>query len=576
MSGQLTLPLIGNLAALDRERTDAEILASWNEPGPPGFYRWLADVKPKVIQRDSTYRVFNPTEKQKEHIAKILEVDEQGTFKHTLSLIVAPRRHGKSLLFCLLLLWLTTSRANHITQLLGSIASHCLRTMYRPCINIIKHTPALRKLIPDDCILSAEIHFKPLNSSIQMIEGSTLAGAFGSRVSCLYVGDLHSHPDLAAFNALQASTLDSASAVIWVCSNVDYTSGPVHGLQRESESDPGMYCDHIHYRDLKEYRAKAPLWLDRERAKRLKRTSLPADWKRDILGQRSSVIQGLFSPETIKKVRGKYRAPVVDIKALIGDRAYRVAGALDRSKSLLTAAHKDNTVWTTVCKTINEHNEYEIFVLNQRSFTLNLASSIKETILRDHERYGLSNICFENYETSDLYQWALVNKLQAELVSPTDSAQNISFPELGRLAREGRLHAPANLAGLYKELKTFTYEYAKSRSGNKYIFGSQDKKKWKDDRIYSLNWAVYALRKAQLSMYVIKTITCHNRTPKHRHCFIIGGDLEMYCSEQCPAYQEISEMWKQYRQLVPEDELTLQQFYKAKVKRIGALVRQAA
>ena len=45
--GQLLLPHLGLIAPKDR--TTEEILFDWNAPGPPGFYNWLADVQPRVI-----------------------------------------------------------------------------------------------------------------------------------------------------------------------------------------------------------------------------------------------------------------------------------------------------------------------------------------------------------------------------------------------------------------------------------------------------------------------------------------------------------------------------------------------
>ena len=573
-AGQLTLPHLGLDA--QRDRTTEEIFSDWNAPGSAGFYNWLRDVQPRVIHRDSKYRPFKPTPKQRETIEEILAVDSKGRLKHTFSLIIAPRRHGKSLLHLILALWLTTSRAHHITQLLGTIETHTRRTMMRPLTGIVRNTPALAKLIPDESISNYEIHFHPLGSVIQMSGGVTTATAFGERISLLLVGDLHASPDLATFNALQASLLDSSGSRIFCDSNVDPTGSVVHQIQKEAATDPGMYCEHVAYKDFKDFRAKAPPWIDRDRAKRLKKTSLPADFKRDILGQRSSVVNALFTPETIKQCKASYRAPVQDVAALVEGRAYKIGGALDRSKSLIAGGRRDRTVWTTCAKVASPQGEPEIFVLNSKTFPLNLASAIKAEILADHERYNLDNVVFENFETADLFQWAVSAKLPCELVSPHDTKQNISFPELARIAREGRLHAPSNLKGLFQEMSTFVYEYNRSRGGNKYTFGSANKSKFKDDQIYSLNWAVFALRKVQLSMYQLGSVVCTNRTPKHRHCFILGGTLEMFCSETCPAYQQINDMWKQYRALILEDEIDLINFYCEKVKRVGALVRQAA
>ena len=125
--------------------------------------------------------------------------------------------------------------------------------------------------------------FKPLQSQIQLQMMNT-AASFGDKLDCLWVSDLHSHADLSPFYQLQASLLDSADSRIWIDSNVDLADGPVHSLEIESQTDPGIYFNRISYQNLDEYEKSAPAWISRTRARRLVKTTLEADWNRDLLG----------------------------------------------------------------------------------------------------------------------------------------------------------------------------------------------------------------------------------------------------------------------------------------------------
>ena len=101
----------------------------WDRPGVYGFAYWIRDIQPRVLTSSNCYEPFKPTKEQLEIIKKLLAVDEQGNFIHSLSLLVQPRRHGKSTIFALIILWLFTSRQNITIQLLGNHEQHCRRTM---------------------------------------------------------------------------------------------------------------------------------------------------------------------------------------------------------------------------------------------------------------------------------------------------------------------------------------------------------------------------------------------------------------------------------------------------------------
>jgi len=128
-------------------------LVRWNKPGPWGFAYWLQDIQPCVLTSSNRYERYKPTKKQAEIIKKVLASDDNDKFIHSLSLLIQPRRHGKSTLFALICLWLVTSRKNITIQLLGNSEQHVKRVQFNTLIKIIKHTPKLRLLFPDKNIL---------------------------------------------------------------------------------------------------------------------------------------------------------------------------------------------------------------------------------------------------------------------------------------------------------------------------------------------------------------------------------------------------------------------------------------
>ena len=557
----------------NRRNQDAEILERWNEPASAGFWNWVADVQPHVLQRDNRYGVWTPTTEQRQAIDEILEVDGNGRFLHSLSLLIEPRRHGKSTTFALVVLWLTTSRHNHVTQLLGNTADHSRRTQFRTLKRIIANTPRLARLIQPEFIFTQEITFPPLQSAIQLGEGVSLSSAFGDRLNCLWVSDFHACPDPGPFNALQASLLDSQDSLILIDANVDPTDGHVHGLQKEAASDPTIYARHVCYRDLAEFEALAPSWIDRQKARRLQRTALPADFKRDILGQRSDAKNALFPTEFIKAARSPYKIPVSDLKELVKGRAYKVGGGLDRAKSLSPLAGGDSTVWTVVAKVASpEHGEPEFYVLNQVVFTLNTSRAIKKAILQDHERYGLDNVVLENYEITDLAPWLADVKIPHEIVTASEKMQNSAFPEMARTFREERFHFSKDLKVFENELKAFVYQAGRA---GKYSFGAANSKSH-DDTVYSTCHAIWALREAVLNLYVLGNIQCKNKSPRRQLCYLMGGTKQLLCADYCHAHKQVEVMFQEYRKVRLDDEITLPEFFETRVKFEGARISQAA
>ena len=301
----------------------AKSVKSWKANSPAAFYQWLTDIQPRILTRAGRYEVFQPTDDQRSLIDEILK-SQDGRFVHTISLNTAPRRHSKSTTFALITTWLFTSRKNFTAMLLGSSELHCRRTMFNMISSIIRNTPILAAAIPESDVHMYEIKFKPLGNVIQLAP-SNLSAVFGGMAQILWVSDLHSAVDLAPFNALQASLLDSEDSLCFIDSNVDFIRQTVHGLQQEAETDDTMFSRYTSYKDFTTSPPEPRPGLTAEKAKRLERTTLPVDYKRDILGQRATHKMLFSSPaEIIDRCRDTYKIPVLDPRELAGNRKYKI------------------------------------------------------------------------------------------------------------------------------------------------------------------------------------------------------------------------------------------------------------
>lgn len=548
----------------------------WNATGIKGFELWLGDVKPQILHSDGRYRPVILTPRQSSFIKKIYETDVVGNFKHSLALNIQPRRHGKSITYALVLLHLFCSRENFTIQLCGNTEGHSRRVQYNTLSKIIRNTPPIRALIPEKNITLSEISLPKQGNVIQAMSGANTAAAFGDRLNLIWVSDFHAAVSQDYFNALQAALLDSEGSLCLIDSNVDPVDGHVHQLQQEIEScdDPSMFCQHVFYKDFAEFEKKAPSWINRQKAARIFRTTLPSEARRDILSLRSDALNALFTNEIIQLCKSDYQIPVTDLKGLTNGRAYKVGAGLDRAKSIFGGmTGNDNTVLTVICKVAKPNGEPEIFVIDQQVIIPNTSRGVKKAILKAHQRYQLDNITLENYEVADLAPWLDDQKIPYELMSAHEVAQTISFTTFFQIAKEGRFFFPATLNGLESEMRTFSY---KLKSNNKYNFGHAQQK-FKDDRVYSANWAIFSLRQQILAPYVLKSIQCLNKSNRRNFCFLFGGDhILPGCSPQCFAFEEVEEMFKKFKAYQFDSEATIQEFYQTNVRLEGARIFQAA
>lgn len=551
------------------EAGNEAILARWNAPGILGFEAWLADVQPRILLADNRYGDFELEPWQRDILADALACDDHGQFLHAMAVTRMPRRHSKSTLWALVILWIATSRENWTISLLGNSELHSTRTQFKPLKRIIQHTPALSAMIPPEAILKFSITVPHTDSTIQG-GAAGMSTAFGDRVNLLWASDFH-QCDQDVFDAMQGSLLDSKGTLTLIDANADPDDGPVHKLEKLAADDPRIYAKAVEYASLDDYLDRAPSWIDRAQAKHLHKTQLETAFNRDVLGKRSAARNALFPPELVtpcKVADMPIPFPVDRLPELTGGRKYVVGGGLDRSKRVWGG---DSTVWSCTLKVSSATSlEPEYFLLNQQVIEPNNARFIKKAILADHERYNLDNVVLENYEVADIAPWLNDQGIPCEVLSATNTNQNVSFIELHRIVRESRFHFSADNERLISEFSTFVYE--ELRDGN-YRFGHSSQR-FHDDTVYSLNWSVFATRAAVLSVYALKRIVCNNMRPTRGMCFLMGGEMELLCKDNCRTYCEVREMYRNFLRLRLDDEYPLPVFYNNYVKLDGPRVYQ--
>lgn len=544
-----------------------EKVKAWRN-GAAGFLQWLDDVKPRVPSRKGGFVVFEPEPYQVEAVRGALQMDN-GLFRYQTLLLSMPRRHGKTILAALLVLWRFTTRQTENIVVMANTERQTLSVGFKLLKSITTNTPALLAMVGPKNLGASQITYPALQSLIQAVPASE-AGLYGQKLTAGWVSELHAAASDAALQILASSLGDSENSWLLVDTTCGPIGGPDHRLEQLAESgeDPTIFCFTRSYADLEDALQNSPSWLSRSWLKSRKAQLLPAVFASQHLNHRSQAQNSLFKAEDLEACRDSYVAPVErgSLGGLFNGRKCVCGGGLDRALSF--SLHGDATIWTTCAKVAGEDGEAEYWVLNQRQIPFSQGRAIKKAIVADHEAYSLHNTVFEQYQSVDLVAWAQDSATPCERVHATSKDQAAVFTELARLVQEKRLHLPRNLEPLEKELKAFKYEIGPKHPK----FGAP--KGHHDDRVYSLAWAIWSLRDDELQAYELPRIVCASKSPHSRHCYLRGGDLILMCSEDCQAHQQVNGMHLQYRRSRVDADLSLPEFFKRKVKVSGVRVWQ--
>lgn len=572
-------PVTGKLINPDMEK--------FRRPGVEGLAWFINKHVLRVMHSDNAYRPIKLLPFQGDFFKKGFQKNPKDTrqrFKHQVICFCGPRRHTKSTNFAIAVLWRAICFDHTNVILLGPTEWASEKNQFNMIKNIILNSKSLHKYFlkqPLKYITQKEIRFPKSKSTVSMISSNSISNSFGSKVDICWVSDIHAFQDLSPFYNLQSSALDSNVSLVFIDGNPDDGAGPLSDLEVLSKTDPSVYFHRIQYSNFQQYLEEAPAFIDRAKAKRLKKQLLPATFDRDILGKNVENTQSLFPPETIEVCKDSYPSPLPydKFKVLIQNRKHVICGSLDRADSDWGSAFSsaDDSIATITGKVapIDGSSEPEYYVLDSHTFVPSTSRSIKKYFLKMHKEYNFTNISLEQHSTQDINTFFLERGLPSEMVAPSSTWQNAVWPEVTRICREGRLHVPNSKDGhkLLSQMATMIY---KQLSGRKYSFGASSKK-YKDDAPFSLAHSINSSRDSVLNTYVLARLICNQLSKASRDlCFLFQGNLEMPCARNCEAYNQVAEYYDSYMGFQTESELTLPDFYKNFVSIDGPILWQAA
>ena len=538
---------------------------SWTANSPEAFFAWLEDIQPRVPSARGGYAVFVPEPFQRDAIRDALATNDAGDWKYTTIAFSFPRRHSKTTLMALLVLWRFTTRPTQNIVCMATNERQTVATGFAIVRQIVLNTPALLAMIGKENVQQYRITYSALQSSIRTTS-CNVSGLYGQRLTTGWVTEIHAAPSDEPMQVLASSLGDSLNSWMLVDSTVDGIGGPLHRLEQLAESgeDPTVFVRRIEYADLAEALEKSPPWIRRDWLKSRKAQLLPATFETQHLNRRTAATNSLFAPEDIAACREPLPMPFekAALEAWTGGRSFITGGGLDRA--YFGSLHGDATIWTSVAKVAApDGGEPHYVVLNQQKILGSLASGIKKAILADVERYALANVVIEAYNSQDIGTWTQEQGIPSELIHATNTAQTPAFLELHRIVKEHRLHFSDKLEGLAKEAVTFLYKLVNGSPR----FGSD---RFHDDRCYSLCWAIYATRKNELAAFTLPNIICDSQSKYSRFCYLRTGDAILNCAKTCPTHTAVQGMFLQYRRTAIDSDLSLPEFFQNMVKVKGA------
>jgi len=466
------------------------------------FVRDVIYVPSSAEQKVIKVRLEGEWAYQSEVIAEITKKLPSGKFKYQTAAICIPKQNGKTFMASLILAWRFITHFNVQGVVASNSKDQASSVVFDTFKSMIKYSPELIKLVGPENILDKEIR-NPKTNSIVTVLSSSKAAAWGYGIDIAVVDEIHAAPDDEGIYNILASQAGPRDGQIILPSQVSSQLNILYHLYQvhEQKGDPTLYF--MYLRGFNPSPLVTKRWLDSRKAQ-----LTPAQYALYHDNDWVFSTRKLFDPSKIGTavVNGEeYEAPVSvgelkDWEHKLGTK-FQVGGGLDRA--LPYSKHGDRTFWTTIAKGKTRGEEYYV-ILNQQEISNSSEKFIKDIILEDHYKYRFVKIALEVYQSSDLFEWATSQGIEAELVHPIDKVQVKSFTTLHQILQNEQLAIPEGLPYEYdkgdrksgklpilvKEMREFEHEM----DGAVPKFGHKPGTKYHDDSVYSLNWAIYALR----------------------------------------------------------------------------------
>ena len=523
--------------------------------GSVGFFRFLDEVKPRVPTDKGGFAPYVPGPRERDDIARALD----GGYSKLVW--CWPRRHGKTTVNALLVLWRFLSLPNENVAIVANSEKQVVDTCFKTIKQTIEQTPAIAALVKGGAIKIGldRIEYPGTGSIIQAFS-SNPAALWGKKLTIAQVSELHEHKDARVLNALAGSLIDTRGSLMLVDSTVGPKKSPLFMLYEMHKSgDPKVFFSHIEYADLDDACARSPSWIDPAELRSLSKMMLPTEFALYHLNRWQDASNALFPKHVLDLCRDDYP---LDVASVTGGAGHVVGAGLDRARPF--SKHGDATVTTCVVKVAHDGGDH-FYVLASDQVMLSRAGGVKTNLTTYHRKHGMTRAVLENYETADLSAWCGDQPFTHEVVHATPDKQTAAFTSLYGAAAEGRLHIAPCFTKLLAEMEIFEYE---TRAGGGLRFGHPPGAH--DDHVYSLAWAVYALRDVELNPYEIAGIHCHGNGPAVRLCALNGGDWVPPCGEGCRSMLTAHALYRAYRARGHLTPLSFEEFLAVKLKNIGA------
>jgi Phage Terminase len=535
-------------------------VAAWRD-GSAGFFEWLEDVQPRVPSSKGGYEVYIPGPREREEIRRALD----GTYRTVV--FCWPRRHGKTLASALIIAWRFLTRRTQTIAMVANSEKQTVDTAFKLVATVMRETPYIAGMIKAGTITvtADKIEYPGLGNVIQGFS-SNPAALYGKKLSIAQVSEMHAATSDASYQVLASSTIDTDDGLVLVDSTVGPRSSPLFALHQLAErgGDETLFFSHIAYRDLADACDNAPRWISPAALRSRAAQMLPAEFAQQHLNQWTAGTSALFPPEVLVKCADTYR---LDIPSVTGGAACIVGAGLDRAYGF--SLHGDATVTTAVLKTLIGEEDH-FFVMASDKVPFSSAGGIKKALTRYARDYGMSRAALEAYNSQDVAAWCADQTFDHEVIHPTAERQANAFTALYNAAAEGRLHIHPGFERLLSEMGAFEYRLVAGANGAAGAPRFEAAKGAHDDHVYSLAWAVYSLRDAELNPYELKSINCHGTGPVVRLCLLNGGDFVPPCADRCRPMHEAHRLYRGYRDRGHLTPLLFEEFVTAKVKNIGA------
>jgi hypothetical protein len=536
-------------------------IAAWRG-GFDGFERWLIDTKPQVPSAKGGFETFVLGPREREELRKALDGD------YRTIVLCWPRRHGKTLVAGLIIVWRFLTRQTQTIGLVANSEKQIEDTAFKLVASILRETPFTAKQIAAGAITltAGRIVYEALGNIIQGYPASPPA-LYGKKLSVAQVSELHAAPNDATFQVLASSTIDSDDGLVLIDSTVGSRSSPLYALYalHEAGGDPSLFYSHISYRDLADACANGPAWIKPASLRSRAAQMLPAEFAAQHLNLWQSGSNALFPPAVIDLCRdAKYR---LDVPSIAGGAAAVVGAGLDRAYAF--SLHGDATVASCVVKVMINDEEH-VYVLASDKITMSSAAGIKRAFQRYRKDHGLKRVAIESYNAQDIAAWCGDQDFDHEVISPTSERQANAFTALYNAAAEGRLHIHPTFERLITEMAALEYRLTPGQNGGAGLPKFEAARGSHDDHVYSLAWALFSLRDQELNPYELKGIHCYGAAPVVPLCVLNGGDLSPPCSNGCRSMREARSLYGQYSTRGHLNPISFADFAMTKIKNVGS------